>query len=145
MRKSVFIILLLALSGTQLVYADVPRVNDVQIDVSIDGSTVTVTVIHNGPTSIHYVSEISVNIGDNEEVFELDPQTSVNFTEELNVSAPDVVEVRAFCNLHGWSQWVSVGENDSPIEEPESSGIPGFPLSAIGLALILMTQRKRLV
>lgn len=144
MRKMVFIFLLLTMLGVQVVNANVPTVDDIQIKATTDGSIVTVTIQHSGPTSNHYVSEIAIKIGNDETIFELDPQTTVVFTEELSVSATDSVDVRAFCNLHGWSAWVSSGGTDTPVDEPDSVGVPGFPVIAIGLVIILLTQRGRL-
>ena len=146
MRKTglVFFLIILSTMSLSLVYADVPTVTDLEITTATDGDTVSVTIRHSGPTNNHYVSKVEIKIGEDVEEYSLDPQSTVTFTEEFTLPEDGVVEVRAFCNLHGWSQWVS-SELDS--EEPvliddEPSGIPGFPLAAIGLGLAVLMLRR---
>ena len=128
--------------ATGMVCADVPTVTDIQAEASTDGNTLTISIRHSGPSSAHFVDKIEVKIGEDVEVFELESQDSVNFTEEIEVTG-DPVEVRAYCTLHGWSAWKEV-ESDSaepPVPEEPSGGIPGFPLLAVGLALALALRR----
>ncbi|MCW4013677.1 MAG: desulfoferrodoxin family protein [Candidatus Bathyarchaeota archaeon] len=146
MRKTGLVLFLIILSAMSLslVYADVPTVTDLEITTTTDGGTVSVTIRHSGPTNNHYVSKVEIKIGENVEEFTLDPQSTVTFTEEYTIPEDGVIEVRAFCNLHGWSAWVS-SEPDS--EEPvlideEPSGIPGFPLAAVGLGLAALMLRR---
>jgi desulfoferrodoxin (superoxide reductase-like protein) len=133
----------MAMIGLGVLYADVPTVNNIELKAISDGSTLTITIRHSGPSNTHYVSEIEVKIGDNVKIYEFDPQDSVVFTEEININASDEVKVRAFCTLHGWSSLVTSGsdEPETPIEQP-SGGIPGFPLTALGIGLFLFTIRR---
>jgi desulfoferrodoxin (superoxide reductase-like protein) len=151
MKKiGIVLLLMLSLLSIQLVYADVPTVTDLEITTATEGDTLSVTIRHSGPTNNDYVSKVEVKIGEDVEEFELDPQSTVTFTEEFTIPEDGVVEVRAFCNLHGWSQWrTSVTDLEPTVEEPvlideEPSGIPGFPLVAIGFGLAaLMLWRDR--
>ena len=129
---------------TVFVWADVPTVTETQVEAIAEGSVLTITIRHGGPTSAHYVSEIEVKEGDDVVVIELDPQSTVTFTEEVEVSLGGDLQVRAYCTLHGWSAWKSV-ETDStepPIDDAPSGGIPGFPLLTIGIGLTLFTLRR---
>ena len=125
-----------------MVSADVPTVTDIQVESATDGNTLTITIRHSGPSSAHYVDTIEVKIGEDVDVFELESQSMVTFTEEVEV-AGDPVEVRAYCTLHGWSAWKEV-ESDT-VEPPEqdepNGGIPGFPLLAVGLGLAWVLRR----
>lgn len=147
MRKlGLVLLLMLSMLSIQLVNADVPTVTSLEITTATEGDTLSVTIRHSGPTNNHYVSNVEVKIGENVEEFELDPQSTVIFTEEFTIPDDGAVEVRAFCNLHGWSDWVSSEvETEEPVlidEEP--SGIPGFPLVAVGFGLAaLMLNRDR--
>jgi desulfoferrodoxin (superoxide reductase-like protein) len=143
MRRLGLIFIIIMMIGLGVLYADVPTVNNIEVNAAADGSTLIVTVRHSGPSNIHYVSEIEVKIGDNVKKYKFDPQDSVVFTEEIKLDSSSNMQVRAFCTLHGWSAWVSSGsdEPEKPIEEP-SGGIPGFPLMALGVGLFLFTIRR---
>ena len=122
------------------------------------GRNVSITVRHNDPSNIHYVSEIEVKVGEDSTVIELDPQSGTSFIEQVMVADSGSVEVRVFCTLHGWSSWVSL-EVQEPVEEvtthqpssedESSGGIPGFPLMSIliGFAvtavILWFTQRRQ--
>ena len=140
-RLVILLIILLTMS-ISLVSADVPTVTDLEITANTDGDLLTVTIRHGGPTSNHYVSEIEVKIGE-VEVYELEQQDTVTFTETYDIPEDEVIEVRAFCNLHGWSPWVSTQSEaeEQTVEESTDSGIPGFPLVAVGLGLALVLRR----
>ena len=139
-RFGLILVLALFSHGVGLVLADVPTVTDIQVESTTD--TLTITVEHNGPSSNHYVDKIEVRIGEDIEVYELDPQDTVTFTIEIEVTG-EAVEVRAYCNLHGWSPWKEVEtDTDEPIvDEEPSGGIPGFPLVALGIGLVLLLRR----
>jgi desulfoferrodoxin (superoxide reductase-like protein) len=134
-------LILIALSilslGVSVVSADVPNVTSLGVEVATDGRTLSITVRHSSPSNIHYISKLEVKVGDNVEVVDLDPQSTTSFTEEVSIATSGSVEVRAYCTLHGWSSWASLGETPS---EP-SGGIPGFPLLAVGLGLALLLRR----
>lgn len=144
LRKVGIILVILAVFslGASIVFADVPTVTDIQVESTTDGNTLSVRIRHSGPSSIHYVDKIEVKIGEDIEVFELEPQSGTTFTEEIEVIG-DPVEVRAYCTLHGWSSWkeVEVDTADPPEQEEPSGGIPGFPLLAVGLGLALVLRR----
>lgn len=145
MRKIILILLAATLFslGINMAQADVPTVIDLQVETTTEGNTLTATIRHSGPTSIHYVSQMEVKIGDDVEVISLEPQRAVSFTEQVTVSSSEGIEVRVYCTLHGWSAWKSM-ESDSPEPEEPSGGIPGFPILAIGLGLVaLMLRRDR--
>jgi desulfoferrodoxin (superoxide reductase-like protein) len=145
MKKAAFFLIILSLFslGVSVVSADVPTVTSIGVTTSTDGRTLTITVRHSGPSSIHYVSKLEVKVGEDVKVVELEPQTTAIFTDEVNVASSGAVEARAFCTLHGWSAWASLG-GDSPDTPNPSGGIPGFSLVSIGLGLtILAVLRKR--
>ena len=141
--KLFFAFIVFSALSVQFVSADVPTVTDVMVEAVSDGEIVTVTIRHSGPTNNHYVSRVEVQIGEDVNVFELDPQSTVTFTEEFTVPEDGVVEVRAFCNLHGWSSWVSTEADEPVLIDNELSGIPGFSLAAVGLGLALILVKKR--
>jgi desulfoferrodoxin (superoxide reductase-like protein) len=144
MRRIRLIPIIVLLLSIQVVFADVPTVTSIEVEAVTEGSTVTVTVRHSGPSSTHYVSKIEIRSGDDVQEFKLDPQSDTIFTEELSVAASSVVEVRAYCILHGWSGWVSSsGEEPDTIVDETGSGIPGYPLASIGLGLVLASIRRR--
>jgi hypothetical protein len=128
--------------GVNTVLADVPTVTSIGVTVETDGRTLTITVRHNGPSSIHYVSELEVKVGDQTEVVGLDPQSASAFTEEVTIAVTGDVQVRAYCTLHGWSSWASLSGDSDPVDEP-SGGIPGFPVLAIGVGLASYLLRCR--
>ena len=147
MKKTALILITLFLFsvGVNSVFADVPTVTDISADASTDARTLTIMVRHSGPSSIHYVSKLEVKVGTDVMVVELNPQTSTNFSEEVEVAISEAVEVRAFCTLHGWSAWAALEEGtiDEPVDQP-SGGIPGFSLVSISLGLTaLALLRKR--
>ncbi|MBE0633012.1 hypothetical protein IH574_00445, partial [Candidatus Bathyarchaeota archaeon] len=110
-------LILIALSilslGVSVVSADVPNVTSLGVEVATDGRTLSITVRHSSPSNIHYISKLEVKVGDNVEVVDLDPQSTTSFTEEVSIATSGRVEVRAYCTLHGWSSWASLGETPS--------------------------------
>jgi len=142
-NRLVVLVTILSMLSISLVSADVPTVTDLEITANTDGDLLKVTIRHGGPTSSHYVSEIEVKIGEEVEVYELEQQDTVTFTETYDIPEDELVEVRAFCNLHGWSPWVSIQAEAEKQTGGEStdSGIPGFPLVAVGLGLALVLRR----
>ena len=142
-KVGVLVTLILFSLGASIVFADVPTVTDLQVESSTDENTLTITVRHSGPSSIHYVDKIEVKIGDDVDLFELEPQDAVTFTEEIEVSGV-IFEVRAYCTLHGWSAWREVDADgaESPESDEPSGGIPGFPLLAVSLGLATWVLRR---
>ena len=103
------------------------------------GRTLSITVRHNNTSNNHYVSELEVKVAEDTMTIELDPQSDTVFTEETSIASTGDVQVRAYCTLHGWSGWMKPGEEPEP--EP-SSGIPGFPLLALGFGLVIYALRR---
>lgn len=140
-----FLILSLLMFGINVVNADVPTVTDIGVTVETDGRTLTITVRHSSPSNIHYVSEIEVKVGEDTMVVELDPQTDTSFIEEVDVEASGNIQVRAYCTLHGWSGWASLGGASDPVDDT-SGGISGFPFISIIIGfsvLVLIHKRNR--
>ncbi|MFC1803617.1 hypothetical protein ACFL0D_06590 [Thermoproteota archaeon] len=141
MRKIglILIILSLFMTGINIVSADIPMVINLDVTDTTDGRTLSITVRHNSPSNSHYVSELEVKVGEDTTTIELDPQSGTVFTEETSIASTGDVQVRAYCTLHGWSGWMSPGEEPEP--EP-SGGIPGFPLLALGFGLAIYALRR---
>ena len=142
MKKTTLVLLTLLLFslGVNTVLADVPTVTDTSVATSKDGRTLTITVRHSSPSSIHYVSKLEVKVGSDLMVVDLNPQSTTSFTEEVDVATTGAVEVRAYCTLHGWSAWAAL--DDGTPDEP-SGGIPGFSLVSIGLRLAALALLRR--
>lgn len=152
------LMVLLCISSVSVILADVPSVLELtkekESDLSITSlyreprtedhwhpsraGTRTVLVMeirHNSPSSNHYVDVIEVEIdGKISEITDLEPQIAARFEERYTLpESATKIQVRAHCNLHGWSPWISE-------ENEESSGggdIPGFPSESIILGLLL--------
>jgi desulfoferrodoxin (superoxide reductase-like protein) len=131
----ILVIFSLFMMGVNTVVADVPTVTDLAVTVETGGRTLIITVRHSNPSNTHYVSELEVKVGDDSMVVELTPQSASAFAEEVEVAVSGDVQVRAYCNLHGWSKWVSLDGDSDTVDEP-GGGIPGFPLLALGLGLV---------
>ncbi len=146
MKKTALIIITLFLFslGVNSVLADVPTVTDISAATSTDARTLTISVRHSSPSSIHYISKLEVKVGTDVMVVDLNPQTTTNFTEEVEVAISGAVEVRAFCTLHGWSAWTALDEGSTgdPVDQP-SGGIPGFSLVSIGLGFTALALLRR--
>ena len=146
MRKIGVMLLIVSLFmiGINTVVADVPSVSYLEVTVETNGRTLTITVRHNGPSSIHYVSELEIQVGEESIIIELDPQSASAFTEVVEIAVTGNVQVRADCTLHGWSSWASLGGDTDPIADSRG-GIPGFSLLAlsVGLGGFLLNHRNR--
>jgi desulfoferrodoxin (superoxide reductase-like protein) len=76
---------------------------------------------HVSPTPIHYISIIEVDVDGQIMQFNLEPQDSDPFTVELDlgeIQGTPNVRARAYCNLHGWSEWsdqIEIPEFPTPI------------------------------
>jgi hypothetical protein len=82
-----------------------------------DNTILNIEIEHNNPSSSHYVNIIDVEIDGNvQSVTGLEPQTSTQFTYKYDLGKLEYenVRVRANCNVHGWSNWATLGEQ--PIE-----------------------------
>jgi desulfoferrodoxin (superoxide reductase-like protein) len=133
---SVFLLLttvvLLGYAGTAV--ANVPTI--LQIENISEGSAgkIRLQISHLPPPDIgpnHYVDTVEVQIAGVTKQFDLQPQSTEQFTVELDLGqvqgAPDV-KARAHCNLHGWSDW------------SETVPVPEFPTTAIVASTLLLTM-----
>ncbi|MFH1626044.1 MAG: hypothetical protein ABID54_12955 [Pseudomonadota bacterium] len=137
MNKVGFFLFILSLfmMGVNTAYANVPSVTNLKVSVETQGRILTITVTHSNPSINHYISKIEVKVGEDTMVVELGPQSTSVFTEEIEIAASGDVQVRAYCIVHGWSSWASLGGDSDPVDAP-SGGISGFPLLALGLGVI---------
>jgi desulfoferrodoxin (superoxide reductase-like protein) len=125
------------------IYGDVPSV--LEISVVEDETQINLEVRHGSPSSAHYVDIIEVKIGDETHKIILEPQSSVTFSEKIVIDKLDVDEfdVRAHCNIHGWSKWKTF-KSETEVED-SSNGIPGFPIFSIliGFMIVAIIQNMR--
>lgn len=127
--------LVLSLIPTLIVYADVPTVVELVLEIRGDDTVLVIRVRHSSPSQTHYVYEIEVEVDGKVEKIERDSQSATTFTVEQTVDSKAAdIRVRAHCTNHGWSQWKSL-QTEEPTED--GGGIPGFPVesTAIGLAV----------
>jgi desulfoferrodoxin (superoxide reductase-like protein) len=123
--------------------ANVPTVMSIEEATRGDDDVLVIEVSHSSPSSSHYIDMVEVEVG--EQVFtmeDLGGQSTAVFTvEHVLESSGTGVRVRAHCNLHGWSQWTQLGDEQTD----QGGGIPGFGYAAmfLGLALYFMVARVR--
>ena len=132
-KLSLILIFLFSI-GINMAQANVPSVINLDTKDVANGRTLTITVSHASPSSVHYVSQLEVKINEDVQVVQLEPQTTSTFTETITIASTGSVQVRAFCTIHGWSSWASLG-SDTNNSGDQSEGIPGFPLLAVALGL----------
>jgi desulfoferrodoxin (superoxide reductase-like protein) len=127
------LLVLICLSSIPLVFADVPSVLEITREEEGGDTFLVMDVRHGSPSSSHYVDVIEVEIdGKVEKLADLDPQTSTRFEERLAADPEASIRVRAHCNVHGWSPWLSEGEE----ETHERRGIPGFPYGSVAIGVV---------
>jgi desulfoferrodoxin (superoxide reductase-like protein) len=124
--------------------ANVPSIINLGTKDVANGRTLIITVSHASPSSNHYVSQLEVKINEDTQVVQLEPQMTSTFTETITIAATGSIQVRAFCTVHGWSSWASLG-GDTNTSGDQSEGISGFPLLAValGLGVLLFSNRYR--
>ena len=144
--KSLVIMLVLALAvlfafHINPVLADVPTVESVEPWTSGTDTILNITVRHGLPASGHFVWQIEVDIDGTVHIMELEPQSTVTFVVQYNMSelvGTPTVKVRADCNLHGWSGW------SEPVVVPEFSTISLLLILAIvSMAVLLRKSRAQ--
>jgi desulfoferrodoxin (superoxide reductase-like protein) len=143
------------------VRADVPSI---QLSTTISDSSVTlmITVAHNAPSSAHYVDEVELTIANGTGTFTYDlsapsaPQNNpflVSYEMGSNANGT-LVEVRAHCNIHGWS---SASTLEIGLEEDDNSSAEGsnddslyfvigdlvLTIAAISMAAVMLWRRSR--
>ncbi len=141
--KRLVLVLLLALVATaifqiRVALADVPSVVSIEPWTSETDTILNITVTHSSPTSSHYVNKVEVDVNGTINDIDLTPQSTVTFTVqydlgELAVEVP--VQARAYCTIHGWSNW------SSPVVVPEFSFVQLLPiLAGVSIAVLLLRR-----
>jgi desulfoferrodoxin (superoxide reductase-like protein) len=134
MKLGILMIILVSLLPVIIIYANVPSMLNIKIEISGDSNILLIEVAHSNPTSTHFVNVVELEIGDEQLSLNLEPQTSGTFTVEVEIdSIPETLRARAKCTTHGWSQWRSF-TTDS--DNGGGGGIPGFPMVSIMLGFI---------
>ena len=121
------------------VLADVPTVESIEPWTSGTDTILNITIRHGSPSSGHFVWQIEVDIDGTVHIKELEPQLTVTFVAQYNMSelvGTPTVKVRADCNLHPWSDW------SEPVMVPEFSTISLLLILAIvSIAVLLLKSR----
>lgn len=97
---------------TRHVSALIPSIVSISYGTSGTHTVLNITVNHTPPPSLgsgHYVSIVEVDVnGTIQEITQTTPQSTETFTVQYDmgeVSAPLGVRARAYCTIHGWSDW----------------------------------------
>jgi len=134
----IFMYILLLSSFGKFLFADVPSIEEIIADVN-EEVVLSLKIKHSSPSSNHFIDKIQVDVDDNIYVFNFTMQSLTEFLVNVTVDVAEanVIQVRAHCNLHGWSTWKILKNNG---EEPtdETGGIPGYPFESIFLSIILV-------
>ncbi|OGD59430.1 hypothetical protein A3K78_07445 [Candidatus Bathyarchaeota archaeon RBG_13_52_12] len=116
-------LMILSLIGVRPAYANVPSV---KVSARFDASNLLITldISHQSPTQNHYVDWVEADVDGTITRYTQTPQATEDFTATINLGnhSPSSVKVRANCNLHGPSGWVSLATYQLTIQEPEGSG-----------------------
>jgi hypothetical protein len=128
---TLFLFTILGSFQTQRVNALIPSIVSISYGTSGTHTILNITVSHAPPPSLgsgHYVSIVEVDVnGTINDLSQTAPQSTDTFTVQYDIgeiSAPLAVRTRAFCNIHGWSNWST------------TTTIPEYSL--FSLALIIM-------
>ena len=118
-----------------MVFADVPSILELKRETRGSETVLLIRVRHSSPSSNHFVDTIDVEIdGKVEKITGLGPQTEISFNVEYKLGAGSVnVRARAYCIVHGWSQWASEAKDG----QPSGGGIPSFPYESIIIGLVV--------
>ena len=145
------LVLLNLILPLSFVYGNVPSVLrwrsvlEVGVTAEGEGAILNLEISHSSPSSSHYVDSVEVRVDNGDEVaYAQDPQSSSRFSVEIVLEDTSRrarmccarIEVRSHCTSHGWSAWKVLELGD---EEPEEKGggIPGFPVEALSLGLVI--------
>lgn len=123
----------------KLALADIPTVENVEPWTSGSDTILNITVRHALPLTSHYVDKVEVDIDGTIHDVALTPQSTVTFVEPYNmgeVTDTPTVQVRAHCNLHGWSGW------SDPLAVPEFSTVSLLLILAIVSIAALLLRSK---
>jgi hypothetical protein len=133
-RLGLMAFLVLSLVPTLIVYADVPTVVELVLEIRGEDTVLVIRVRHSSPSQTHYVYEIEVEVDGKVEKIERDSQSATTFTVEQTVDSKAAdIRVRAHCTNHGWSRWKSLTDEPSG----GGGGIPGFPVEATAIGLVI--------
>lgn len=127
----VTVMILLFISSTMLVSADVPTVQNVKATKEGEDTVLDIEIRHSSPSSTHYIDIIEIEINERlDRVTDLEPQTSTTFTYKYSIGTVkyETIRLRAHCTLHGWSSWTKLGE-----ELPETP----FIETPLGIASVI--------
>jgi outer membrane biosynthesis protein TonB len=120
----VLIILLISPYSIFLVKADVPSILELSTEDEGGETFLVILVRHRSPSSNHIVDEIQIRIEDKTETIVFESQSTVEFTERFKIdSISNEIQVRAHCNLHGWSTWKNA-DLPTPTPTPEPTPTP---------------------
>ena len=134
-RLGMLLVLAASMFPVMIGYANVPTVLSLEIETRGEDNFLIMEVAHSSPTSTHFVATAEIEVGD-ESVIHLDliPQTSGTFTIEVELeSMAESIRVRVDCTNHGWSSWKIL----STEEQDRGGGIPGFPIEAAAVGLMV--------
>ena len=140
-RVGMLLVIAISIVPIMIVYANVPTVLSMEIETRGEDTFLIIEVAHSSPTSTHFVGTAEVEVGD-ESVIHLDlvPQTSGTFTIEVELeSLAESIRARVSCTTHGWSSWRRLIIED----QDRGGGIPGFPVEAIALGLLVFGYKLR--
>ena len=133
-RLGLMVFLVLSLLPTLIVYADVPTVVELVLEIRGEDTVLVIRVRHSSPSQTHYVDEIEVEVDGKVEKIERDSQSATTFTVEHTVDSKAAdLRVRAHCTNHGWSRWKSLTDEPSG----GGGGIPGFPVESTAIGLVI--------
>lgn len=116
------------------VNADVPSVLEINASTQNGNTILLIKIRHSNPRATHYVDMIEIDVdGEITKVAGIEPQDTQEFEYEYNlgeIGEDAKVKVRAHCNLHGWSSWYEVEQDEG------DGGIPGFPWEALTIGIL---------
>ena len=135
---NVLMLIMLVFQTFSVVYADVPAVLEIRVEKKGDDTVLYIDVRHRSPSSSHYVDVIEIELDDKlEKLDSLEEQKSDKFTESI-VIGPGVkdIQVRAHCNIHGWSSWV-YEEKEESLGSQNISGLQ-YLVVLVGIILSML-------
>lgn len=116
------------------VNADVPSVLEINASTQNGDTILLVKIRHSNPRASHYVDMIEIDVdGEITKVTGIEPQDTQEFEYEYNlgeIGEDAKLKVRAHCNLHGWSSWYEIEQDEA------DDGIPGFPWEASTIGIL---------
>jgi desulfoferrodoxin (superoxide reductase-like protein) len=144
--ESIFVIVLLIFFLVPTVQADVPKVQQVSVTIEAGNNIINLEILHNSPSSSHYIDIIEIEINERLDRVNLTSQTSTVFTykHDIGDAQSENIRVRVHCNNHGWSSWKTLDEEQtgtSFFESPLGLSLVTGGIIAV-VAIILIFRRK---